>query len=163
MKKLVLLSLLVVLTITPILVSAQNDNNKGRFSVINEYGPFFGKNTIGFAGTFITGYTLPNLQDMFGIGVGYEVGAEIEQGLPIFLNYRHIFNPSKPFTPIVNVAMGTRYCIPSYGTESALGYYMTVGSGFQANLFSLSGGLFFKSYGTKDFYLGLEIKFGYKL
>jgi len=163
MKKLVLLSLFVVLTIAPILVSAQNDNNKGRFSVINEYGPFFGKNTIGFAGTFISGYTLPNLQDMIGLGVAYEAGTGIEQGLPIFINYRHIFNPTKPFTPIVNVAVGTRYCIPSYGTESAMGYYMTVGSGFQANLFSLSGGLFFKSYGTKDFYIGLEIKFGYKL
>jgi hypothetical protein len=162
MKKIVLLTLLAVLTLTPALISAQNDNN-GRFSVINEYGPFFGQNTIGFTGTFVAGYTLPNQQEMFGLGVGYEAGVDINQGIPMFLNFRHIFKPNKTFSPIVNVAIGTRYCIPNYYNNSDWGYYMTVGSGFQANLFSLSGGLFFKSYGTSDFFIGLELKVGYKL
>lgn len=165
MKKLVLLSLFVlVLAVSPVFVAAQTDSQAGRFSVINEYGPFFGKNTVGFTGTFVGGYTFSNQKEMLGLGVGYEVGGDIGQGLPVFLNFRHIFKPDRGFTPIVNVAAGIRYCVPNYyHLDQSIGYYLTISSGFQAKLFSFSGGLFFKSYGTNSFYTGLEIKCGYKL
>ena len=164
MKKLFLITLILAFSSSSFLIYAQNDYSKGHFSVINEYGPFFGRGTIGFTGVFIAGYTLPNQKEMFGLGVGYEAGEEIGQGLPLFLNFRHIFYPEKSFTPIVNVAMGLRYSVPnSQERNQNFGYYVTVSSGFHAKLFSFSGGLFFKSYGITGFYTGLEIKCGYKL
>jgi hypothetical protein len=165
MKKSLLLSLFIlVMAVSPVIVAAQTDNQTGRFSVINEYGPFFGQNTVGFTGTFVAGYTFPNQKEMLGLGVGYEVGGEIGQGLPVFFNFRHIFKPNRSFSPIVNVAAGIRYCVRHYYVlDQNVGYYLTISSGFQAKLFSFSGGLFFKSYGTSSFYTGLEIKCGYKL
>ena len=168
---LVLLVIFGVLSTTTI-THAQTNNDAGRLSIISEYGPFFGRNTVGFTGTFVTGYTFPNQKEMLGLGLGYEAAYDYGNGFPIFLNFRHTFNPEKVFTPFVNVAIGTRYrlvnynyylsSLPYFEEKPTFGYYMVVSSGFQVRKFSFNGGMFFKSLANEEFYVGLEIKCGYK-
>lgn len=173
MKKISLLLLLLLGIVSiPNLSNAQTNNDSGRLSIISEYGPFFGRNTIGFTGIFVTGYTFPNQKEMLGLGLGYETAVDYGQGFPIFLNFRHTFRPDKLFTPFVNVAIGTRYRLadyyyyfdymPTIYNETSFGYYMVISSGFQARKFTFNGGMFFKSVADDEFYVGLEIKCGYK-
>lgn len=160
-RNILLLMLLLATLIVSNTAIAQTNNESGRFTIINEYGPFFGRATIGFTGVFVLGYTFPNQKELFGLGVGYEAGTDIYTGIPIFLNFRHTFNPEKRFTPLVNVGLGLRYCM-NY-SDQLMGYYATISSGFQSGLFSFTGGLYFKSFGVERFYSGIEIKCGYKL
>jgi hypothetical protein len=172
-KHLLLLIVVFGVAATSSFTHAQTNNDSGRLSIISEYGPFFGRNTIGFTGIFVTGYTFPNQKEMLGLGLGYETAVDYGQGFPIFLNFRHTFSPEKDFTPFVNVSLGTRYKLADYRyyydislpyleEKPSFGYYMVVSSGFQARKFSFSGGMFFKSISNDDFFVGLEIKCGYK-
>lgn len=171
-KKLLVLLVILSVVSTSTLTKAQTNFDSGRLSIISEYGPFFGRNTVGFTGTFVTGYTFPNQKEMLGLGLGYEVAYEYGNGFPIFLNFRHTFNPERVFTPFVNVAIGTRYRLadtdfhigyaPYYNNHPTFGYYMVVSSGFQVRKFSFNGGMFFKSIADDEFFMGLEIKCGYK-
>ena len=159
-KQIFITTILIGIIIFSINVQAQSTDN-GRLSVINEYGTFFGKNTIGFTGVFVVGYTTPSEKDMFGVGLGYDVGDNLYDGIPLFMNYRHSFYPERKVSPILNMAAGVRLNLSEPADQ--IGLYATMASGFQAGIFSLTGGLFLKTHGTKDLYPGLEVKCGFRL
>ena len=161
----------------PILSFGQSENKpvdlekKIAYSFINEYGGFLG-GQFGFTGVFVNGIRLKS-QDMFGIGVGYEIDTYSAQSIPIYFNYRHYFIGKRNFTPLVNIGVGTRisfwdewygYCDPwgCYGEwvpRVAPGLYATVAGGFKVKAFSFTSGFFFKSCGN-NFFGGFEIKVG---
>ncbi|HNY62866.1 MAG TPA: hypothetical protein PLH70_08530 [Bacteroidales bacterium] len=161
MKKQIFITLILIgITIFSINAQAQS-TDKGRLSIINEYGPYFGRNTIGFTAVFVAGYSTPSDKDMFGLGVGYDVGVELTDGIPLFVNYRHSFHPDRAVSPIVNMAAGVRLNLSDPVNYS--GIYATMASGFQVGMFSLTGGLFLKSLGTTELFPGLEVKCGFRL
>ncbi len=144
-----------------------------KYSFINEYGFFLGSGntftTVGLTGVFINGLTVNNTFFM-GVGLGYESDNESGQSIPMFLNFRYFLPSNSNFKPFLNIALGSRF---SYWTiydyywmdpiqESALGFYSTLGAGFNKHAFSFSSGLFVKSIGN-NFFGGLEVKAGFKL
>jgi len=184
MKKIKTLVILLLLSVITTSIFAQNQTTpKFTYAFINEYGFYFGGMSAnsgpGFAGIFVNGVKFNNGQDLIGIGLGYEVDGTVDESIPIFINYRHIFPTNVKVKPIVNFALGTRFSswtessiigydinlVPIYSpsvSKSAFGIYSTIAAGFQANAFSLSSGFFFKSVGSK-FYSGIEIKCGFTL
>jgi len=164
MKKQIFITLMLIGMISIFSINSQaqsGDNNVGRLSVINEYGTFFGHNTVGFTGVFVVGYSTPSDKDMFGLGIAYDVGTNLTDGIPLFVNYRHAFYPDRKVSPIVNMAMGVRLNLSD--PVDAFGLYSTMASGFQSGIFSLTGGIFLKSLGTRELYPGLEVKCGFRL
>ena len=162
-KQIFITSILIgILTIFSIKTQAQShDNNAGSFSMINEYGTFFGRNTVGITGVFVVGYSTPSDKDMFGVGVAYDLGGHLADGIPVFVNYRHSFHPDRKFSPIVNVAAGVRLNL--FNDNDPYGLYATAASGFQTGVFSFTGGFCLRSLGTKDWFPGFEIKCGFRL
>jgi hypothetical protein len=156
-----------------------DENNKSEkkisYTFINEYGLFLG-GTYGFAGVFINGISI-HKTDFVGIGMGYETDLRYQQGIPIFLNFRHYFGQKK-LKPLVNFAIGTRisFWVEDYngwyifGTPMGNisgknmriypGLYATMAGGFKLKTFSLSAGLFMKSWKDK-YFGGVEVKVGY--
>ncbi len=164
MKKQIFITLMLIGMISIFSINSQaqsGDNNVGRLSVINEYGPFFGHNTVGFTGVFVVGYSTPSDKDMFGLGIAYDVGTNLTDGIPLFVNYRHAFYPDRKVSPIVNMAMGVRLNLSD--PVDNFGLYATMASGFHAGIFSLTGGVFLKSIGTAKLFPGLEVKCGFRL
>jgi hypothetical protein len=164
MKKQIFITLMLIGMISIFSINSQaqsGDNNVGRLSVINEYGTFIGHNTVGFTGVFVVGYSTPSDKDMFGLGIAYDVGTNLTDGIPLFVNYRHAFYPDRKVSPIVNMAMGVRLNLSD--PVDAFGLYSTMASGFQSGIFSLTGGIFLKSLGTRELYPGLEVKCGFRL
>ncbi len=164
MKKQIFITLMLIGMISIFSINSQaqsGDNNVGRLSVINEYGTFIGHNTVGFTGFFVVGYSTPSDKDMFGLGIAYDVGENLADGIPLFVNFRHSFHPERKFTPIVNMAMGVRLNLSD--PVDNFGLYATMASGFHAGIFSLTGGVFLKSIGTAKLFPGLEVKCGFRL
>lgn len=184
MKKIKLFVIVFLLSaITTSSFAQNNPTPKVSYAFINEYGFYFGGMNSGsgpgFTGVFVNGVKFNKGQDMIGIGLGYEADGNVDESIPIFLNYRHIFPTNVKVKPVINFAIGTRfstwtespiigydiYNYPMYGpsiSKNAFGIYSTIAAGFNANAFSLTSGFFFKSVGPK-FYSGIEIKCGFTL
>lgn len=184
MKKIKTLVIVFLLsTFTTSMFAQNNPTPNITYGFINEYGFYFGGMSSdsgpGFSGIFVNGVKFNKGQDFIGLGLGYEVDGTVDESIPIFMNYRHIFPTNVKVKPIVNFALGTRfshwsespiigydiYNYPLYGpsvSKSSFGIYSTIAGGFQSNAFSLTSGFFFKSVGPK-FYSGIEIKCGFTL
>jgi hypothetical protein len=181
MKKMIIT--LAALLVFSVSIHAQTEKTNYSYSFINEYGPYFGgmasNSAIGFTGVFVNGIKINN-QDVIGLGLGYEIGENETQSIPIFLNYRHIFPSSVALKPVVNFAIGTRlsywnvqdiigydpiYLYPIYGPEKEVhdfGLYSTIAAGFNVHAFSLTSGFFLRTAGER-IQAGFEVKVGYTL
>lgn len=191
MKKIIVLSIsFLVLSIYGL--NAQEDqslNPKYRF--FNEYGFFAGsaKGTgeIGITGVFVNGVQIDKVH-FVGLGMGYESGVSIGQGIPLFLNYRYFFDKGRRIKPYMHLSMGTRFAfweeerfseeVDEFGftyyqygepiQRSGMGIHSSVGVGFTSHAFSLSTSIFYRSRpgenlkGTQSF-IGIEVKAGFTL
>jgi hypothetical protein len=129
------------------------------YSFITEHGLYLGWD-IGYTGVFVNGICFNKTQDLIGIGVGVEYGIASGLSIPIYANYRHYFPSKTKLEPLVNVAIGTRFCAVYSWKPSMMGLYTTIASGFRVKSFSFTSGLFVKSL-NNDFFAGFEIKLGY--
>ena len=180
MKKITFIVIAIVFMAAPVLSYGQQETQtnestqtekKISYSFINEFGYMIGT-TFGFTGIFVNGIQFNKTQDLIGIGVGYEFDFMNGNNIPIYVNYRHYFKAKGRLKPLINVGIGTRLTFEEnyYGywnsgfskqIDVVAGLYGTVAAGFKFKAFSLTSGAFIRSYGTEEFYGGLEIKVGY--
>jgi hypothetical protein len=185
MKKLFLTVIAVVVFITtPVLSFGQQelkDEKKISYSFINEYGFDAALGNFDVTSVFVNGVCFNKTQDHLGIGVGYETqGTFNKHCIPLFVNYRHYFPTAKKIKPFVNFAVGPRmlfwteprwyifderrFVAPSVKqTYFGIGLYNTIAGGFKVNAFSLSSGIYLKSFGGNELNFGIEVKAGFTL
>lgn len=198
MKKIIILSIsLFFLTIYGL--NAQKDLSPSYvYRFFNEYGFFTGstwenseygiinEGEFGITGIFVNGVQIGKTH-FLGLGLGYEGGVTIGQGIPIFLNYRYFFDKGYKVKPYMHLSMGTRYAfwdeeryyeeVNEFGYDvyisdpiarSGMGIYSSLGVGFTAHAFSFSTSIFYRSRpgenlkGIKSF-TGVEVKAGFTL
>lgn len=170
MKKTIILCMLACLCFVSQL-SAQNNDKKISYNMINEYG-FYAGNTFGFEGVFINSIKFNKTNDLLGIGLGYTVDGDNGQGIPMFLNYRHYFDRGRTLQPLFNAAVGATYYFGYedyylcdnlyYPDNKGFGLYASLASGFKVKAFSFTAGFFMKSSPAYDnFNGGINIKVGY--
>jgi hypothetical protein len=188
MRKITFIIFTIFIMTMPVLSYGQNETKieekkitekKISYSFINEYGYYFGGG-FGFTGIFVNGIRFNKTQDLIGIGLGYEADTRNGQNIPIYVNYRHYFCGNKKLKPLINVGFGTRLTLEKYSCYSIYddyygyhidcfsphirikaGIYSTLAAGFNVRAFSLTSGVFFKTYGLEDIYAGLEVKVGF--
>ena len=127
------------------LFSQENETKEPfNYSNITEFG-FFATSprSIAFEATTVNGFSMDK-KHCLGIGFGFGCLRSLSDDydfsylhMPMFINYRLYFNPSKTFSPHVNVALG--------GTmvTKGGGFYSAVTVGFRAAKFSFSSGISF--------------------
>lgn len=161
-------------------LSAQNNDKKISYNMINEYG-FYAGNTFGFEGVFINSIKFNKTNDLLGIGLGYSADIENGQSIPMFLNYRHYFDRGRTLQPLFNIAAGATYYFgnqyydydgtdiyhivdPLYSSyyNNGFGLYATIASGFRVKAFSFSAGFFLRSTPhINNMSGGINVKLGY--
>lgn len=176
MKKIIILTIgLFFLTLHGL--KAQEDqplNHRYRF--FYEYGTFIGSTydsgDLGFSCVLVNGLQIKNAH-FFGLGLGYENGFfTIGRGIPMFLDYRHIFDRGHPVKMFINTAMGmrvafwdqNRYYFYGYDSEqvsdTGLGSHLSLGAGLIYHAFSFSSSFFHRTR-PGDYLIGFELKVGY--